>query len=373
MAVRPMILHSTSLDRRRFALLGLSAAFAPGAALAASRESLPDYRPAPDVSGVIRVCGARAMKPMLEDWQAAFRALHPKVWFENDLKGTASAQFGLHMNVADIALSGRQIFPYEYYGIYRRSQLLTVEVPIATGSVDARGKSTALAIFVHKDNPLAQMTLEQLDRVFGAQRTGGWQRMEWMTAVARGAETNIRTWGQMGLTGEWADKAIRPYGPPGLYPGGVSFFQTRVMGGADTWNEALMEYDDRDAMLRALEADRYGLAYANLSYARPGVKALALAERAGGPFVPLTRRTVADRSYPLARYAYLYLAPDTAVGDEADPKMSPKISAFVRFILSRQGQRIVEREGDYLPLTAEVVTEQMRVLNLVQASEKSRT
>src|SRR5262249_39716580 len=152
----------------------------------------------------------------------------------NTLKGTASAQFGLHVNVADLALSGRPLFPYEYYGIYRRSQLYPVEIEVATGSLDVRGKSTALGAFVHKDNPLATLTLKQHDAIYGGARTGGWQASAWVESAARGAEENIRTWGQLGLTGEWADKPIHVYGPPGLHPGGVSYFQMRVMGGADT-------------------------------------------------------------------------------------------------------------------------------------------
>jgi phosphate transport system substrate-binding protein len=267
----------------------------------------------------------------------------------------------LHVNAADIALSGREVFPYEYYGIYRRSQLYPVEIEVATGSLDVRGKSTALGVFVHPDNPLAKLTLKQLDGIYGDQRTGGWQRIEWVEAAARGAKDNIRTWGQLGLTGEWADKAIHVYGPPGLYPGGVSYFQTRVMGGADTWNEALMEFDDRKLMLEALARDRYGIAYAALAYATAQVKSLALAGKPGGAFVMPTHASVADRSYPLYRSAYIYFAPDTPTGDRA--KTDPKVREFLRYILSREGQQDVAREGDYLPLTAGTAREQLGKLD----------
>jgi phosphate transport system substrate-binding protein len=210
---------------------------------------------------------------------------------------------------------------------------------------------------VHKDNPLARLTLKELDGIYGDARTGGWQAIEWVEATARGKDANIRTWGQLGLTGEWADKPIHVYGPPGLYPGGVSYFQTRVMGGADTWNEALREYDDRNAMLKALASDRYGIAYAALAYATPQVKPLALAETAAGPYVAPTRATVADRSYPLTRSAYIYVAPDTATGDRAN--LDPKLREFLRYVLSSEGQMEVVREGDYLPL-ADAVAENQR-------------
>jgi phosphate transport system substrate-binding protein len=213
---------------------------------------------------------------------------------------------------------------------------------------------------VHPDNPLAHLTLKQLDGIYGDQRLGGWQKIEWVDAVARTAKDNIRTWGQLGLTGAWADQPIHVYGPPGLYPGGVSYFQTRVMGGADTWNEALMEYDDRAAMLRALANDRYGIAYAALAYRTPGVKALALAEKTSAPYVEPTRATVADRTYPLSRSAYIYFAPDTPTGDRA--AIDPKVREFLRYILSRQGQIDVAAEGDYLPLTPTLAREQLQKL-----------
>jgi phosphate transport system substrate-binding protein len=323
--------------------------------------SLPEYRPERQVSGVIRSWGSNHMGTLMKTWEEGFRKVQPNVWFQDALKGTASAQFGLHVNVADIALSGRELFPYEYYGIYRRSQLAPVQIEVATGSFDVRAKSTALGVFVHKDNPIARLTLKQLDGIYGDQRTGGWQRIDWVVeGVARGAKDNIRTWGQLGLTGEWADKPIHVYGPPGLYPGGVSYFQTRVMGGADTWNERLQEFDDRKLMLEALARDRYGIAYAAMAYRTAQVKPLALAEKPEGSFVEPTRDHVADRTYPLSRSAYLYFAPDTPTGDRAP--VDPKIREFVRYVLSRQGQMDVVREGDYLPLTADLVREQLKKL-----------
>jgi phosphate transport system substrate-binding protein len=129
------------------------------------------------------------------------------------------------------------------------------------------------------------------------------------------------------------------------------------MGGADTWNEGLKEFDDRDKMLEALAKDRYGIAYAALAYRNAGVHPLALAERAPGPFVEPTRATVADRSYPLSRSAYIYFAPDTPTGDRVKP--DPKIREFLRYVLSREGQADVAREGDHLPLTPALAREQL--------------
>jgi phosphate transport system substrate-binding protein len=338
-----------------------AAACAVGIACAQDLSRLPDYRPEASVSGVIRSWGSNHMGSLMKYWEEGFRRYQPNVWFQDTLKGTASAQFGLHVNVADLALSGREIFPYEYYGIYRRSQLYPVQIAVATGSLDARGKSTALGVFVHKDNPLSRLTLAQLDGIYGDQRTGGWQKIEWVEeGVARTAKDNIRTWGQLGLSGEWADKPIHPLGPPGLYPGGVSFFQSQVMGGADTWNESLQEFDDRALMMEALAGDRYAIAYAPMTYKTGQVKALELASTPDGRFVAPSRISVGNRTYPLTRTAYIYFAPDRPTGDPA--KVEPTIREFLRYVLSRQGQADVEREGDYLPLTAALVRDQLEKL-----------
>ena len=302
------------------------------------------------------------MSGLMENWEAGFRKYQPQVHFEDTLKGTATAQFGLQVNVADLGVSARQIFPYEYYGIYRRSQLRPVEIAVATGSYDAPGKSTALGIFVNRDNPLSRLTLKQLDGIYGDQRTGGWQGLEWVTQVARSRKENIRTWGQLGLTGTWADKPVHVYGPPGLYPGGVSYFQARVLGGADTWNDDLQEFADRKLMMAALSKDRYGIAYAPIAYGTAQVKSLALAETRESPYVALTKANVANRTYPLSRLAYIYFAPDRPNGDPADPKVDPKVKEFLRYILSRQGQRDVLREGGFLPLTKQIIREQLEKL-----------
>ena len=306
------------------------------------------------MSGAIRSWGSPQMGDLMKRWEAGFRKYQPGICFEDTLKGTASAQFGLQVNVADLAVSARKIFPYEYYGIYRRSQLRPVQIAVATGSYDVPGKSTALGIFGNKD--------KQLDGIYGDRRTGGWQGLEWVTRVARSGKENIRTWGQLGLTGAWADKPIHVYGPPGLFPGGVSYFQSKVMGGADTWNENLQEFDNRKLMMAALGKDRYGIAYAPLAYETAQAKSLALAETRGSPYVALTKANVANRTYPLAPLAYIYFAPDHPNGDPAVP-VDPKIREFLRYILSRQGQRDVLREGDFLPLTKEVVREQLEKLN----------
>jgi len=329
-------------------------------AMQGQAQSLPEYRPAQQLTGQIRLWGSPSMVHLVQVWEEGFRHYEPDIVFENNLKSTASAQFGLFESVADLAVSARHLYPYEYYGVYRRSLLYPVEVTVATGATEAVGKSTALAIVVSKANPLEHVSMAQLDGIFGTARTGGWQDLVWADSAARGPEKNIRSWGQMGLGGEWAGRPIHPYGPPGIYPGGQTFFQRTVLGGGDMFAETLREYQDRHAMLEALADDPEGIAYVALGNATPELRAklkvIPVGATDNGPFVPLTRATVTDHSYPLARYTYVYFAPDGPGG--VAKAIDPKLKEFLTYVLSREGQQQTEKEGDFLPLTAETAKAQ---------------
>ena len=258
--------------------------------------ALPEYHPAQHVSGTVRVSGNDQMAALLQRWEKGFRRFHPDVRFESWLKGTASGIYGLEMRTADLALMGRAMNPFEYYGTYERSWVFPVQVEVATGSFATPDKSPAYAVFVHRDNPIAKLTVQQLDAIFGAQRGGGWNGLSWDVTAARGPELNVRTWGQLGATGAWADKPIHVYAPPLEGAGAITYFQSRVMHGADLWNEDLREYADPALMIADLSNDPSGIAYASLDSAAAGVKALPLAETAAGPYVNPTRETVAERA-----------------------------------------------------------------------------
>ena len=319
-----------------------------------TRAELPAYEPVRRVDGVIRICGNDQMATLIQRWQAGFRTFHPEVRFENSLQGSATALYGLDLRKADLAFLGRPIFPYERYGTYERSWVFPVEIEVATGSATLLRKSPAFAVFVHRDNPLSRLSLRQLDGVLGAERGGGWNALSWDTSVARTERENLRTWRQLGVTGELADQPIRPYGPANLGAGAISYFQARVFGGGAMWNPALREYQDRAAMIADLARDPAGLAYAPLAFAAPGVKSIALAESDHGPGVPLTPATVADRSYPLARPVYAYYMPDDGHGALGPERGDPRVKEFLRYVLSADGQREVTRDGAYLPLPESV-------------------
>jgi len=334
----------------------------PPNASAQHPPALPDYRPDQLVSGVLRSRGNDQMAALMKRWEKGFRKYQPDIQFDDALTGSASGMCGLEMRTADIAVMGRPINPYERYGSYERSWVYPVEIEVATGSFEAPHKSPAYAILVHKDNPLAQLTIQQLDGIFGAERGGGWNALTWDVKAARTSAGNIRTWGQLGLEGGWAAKPIHVYGPPLLGAGSITLFQSKVFHGGDTWNEDLREYADREQMIADLGKDPYGIAYTALRYRSDDVKPVSIAETSAGPFVKLTRGSVTDRSYPLSRPVTIVYTIDNKKSEIADPRVDPKVREFLRYILSKQGQQDVVRDGAYLPLPPAIVSEQLKKL-----------
>lgn len=308
-------------------------------------EALPSYSPSQHASGLIRIWGHGGRGKdfdgaLLNSWEAEFRKYQPGVHFENHLQGNASAIGALYTGAADLALMAREIWPTEIDGFEQVLGHKPASVAIMTGSVDVRNHDFALVIFVHKDNPLTRLTLAQLDGVFGADHR-------------RGAK-NIRTWGELGLDGEWKDKPIHPYGYE-LRRDFSFFFEQAALEGSKKWNCDLKEIADQhtggsviDAGQRILDAlakDRYGIAISSLAYTNPIAKALLLGD--GQDYYAASRETVMQRQYPLTRTPFLFF--DRKPGQPLDPK----IKEFIRYILSRQGQAQVARENRYLPLLPE--------------------
>lgn len=342
-------------------------------------SGLPEYHPQQHVSGTIRQWGNNYIKdsPLVDVWENGFRKYQPEIRFRDNLSSSAVAFPGLIAGVADLAPMGRQALWDELKGFEREgaeggeegtSNADIVEIVVATGSFDVRGWTFALGVFVNKDNPIAQLTLDQLDGIFGAERDGGWSGLTWDTSVARGPDKNIRTWGQLGLTGEWADKPIHVYGYNFKYHF-TDEIDKKVLKGSGKWNEKLRAYSNvaglkadgsltgaGELMMNDLGRDRYGIAYTGIPFLTAQTKSVALAAKAGDPYVELTLENVQNRKFPLIRDIYYYFRRDRG------KPIDPKVKEFLRYILSREGQDAIQRDGKYLPLTAEAVRDQLNKL-----------
>ncbi len=334
-------------------------------------SSLPAYEPQARVAGTIRLWGSNYIVDgkVGEYWEKEFQKFHPGVKFEYHMLTTRAAVPALVFGVADLGM-GRRVNTQELQLYQRYKNRDPLEVVIATGSYNVTGWNPGFGIVVHKDNPLTKITFDQLDGVFGAERTGGWVGTDWHPEFARGPEKNIRTWGQLGLTGEWADKEITPYGLNMRYSQATTISDW-VLAGSDKWNEKLRIYANfvgaegaagsnmgfgrlKRGLNDDLAKDRYGIAYvgspvgANLP---AECKLLEVSRTPGGPFYAYTIENLQSRKYPMHDEIYAYV--DVDVQGAVDPK----VREYLRFIVSREGQQCVQRDGKYLPLTAEVCHE----------------
>jgi phosphate transport system substrate-binding protein len=327
--------------------------------------SAPSYEPASQqYKGTLRLFGS-ALKGVVASWAEAYAKLQPNVRFAINPGGSDAAIGSIQHGTADIAVFGRELTLNDYLGFSENHGYNPTEIIVASGGFDVPGSSFGLVVFVNKENPLRGLTMKQLDGIFGSQRTGGYRGYQWIP-VERSAQDNIRTWGQLGLGGEWKNKPIQTYG---YADGGMAqFFQFEVFAGGDKWNENYRQYVEDGtrilgkelkgsasgilSMLAEIEKNKYGIGFAGFPQWKKvpdvtGIRPVALSKD-GGPFVVPTRETMTDRSYPLTRSVYFYINKDPA------RPLSPMVEDFIKFVLSRDGQEIVEKNGIYLPLPADV-------------------
>jgi phosphate transport system substrate-binding protein len=268
------------------------------------------------------------------------------------MHGTSSGLPALFTGIGDIAILGEEVLPEAAAAFERALGYPPLGIEICTGSLDVRNFDYAQMFFVHRDNPINQLTLAQLDAVFGTEHRRGLQ--------------NIRTWGELGLGGEWQDQPINPYGWAIADSFGF-YLQTALLDGSHRWNNELREfvhinrpdgtiYDHGQQIIDALATDRYGIGASNIRYAGPQVKPLALGLHPGGAYYPATRQTLVERTYPLTRTipAVVKRAPGMP--------LEAKVREFLRYLLSREGQEAINQDGRYLPLAPEFAAEQMRKL-----------
>lgn len=329
-------------------------------------SDLPAYHPDEHVSGTIRIWGSNYITDgnLGRYWVEAFHKYQPDVRFEFHMKTTRAAVPSLVFGVSDLGI-GRKITTEELQLYQRYKDHSPLEISIATGSYNVTGWQPAFGIVVNKNNPLTEITMGQLDGIFGAERTGGWVGTDWHPEFARGPDKNIRTWGQLGLKGDWADKEITPYGLNLRYHQATEISDW-ILKGSDKWNERLRIYANyvspNGKLSRSLRADlaedRYGIAYiaAPTLNLPADLKILKVARKPGGPYYAYTIDNIRARRYPLFDQIYAY-----ADAKDARP-LEPKVREFLRFVVSRQGQECVERDGKYLPLTAAVSRKQLAKL-----------
>ncbi len=312
--------------------------------------SLPAWVPGPLVTEPeeeFNVVGADVMDEMTLGWAKMMRKAYPRLSVTVEARASGSGGPALTAATAQAAPVGRELLPAEEAAFVQKFGYAPTAIRVATGSVGSLGKTAASIIMVDKDNPVTCLSLQQLDGIYSkTNRRGG---------------TTITKWGEVGLTGAWADRPIHLYGlksPNGIewyfkirvmkmgdYRDGIQF--TRGKGFEHAFNVAADDMKDHPG----------GLTYALLANLTPNTRVVALSEEPGGKCVSPTTATVYDHSYPLSRFVYVY------VNRKPGEKLLPKTKEFLKAILSREGQQQVADDGVYLPLQPGVVREELAKLD----------
>lgn len=319
--------------------------------------TLPPYRPQQSVTGAISIWGHGNrklpwMRNLVDLWEQGFRRFHPGAHIDYRMYGTSSGIPSLFTGIGHIAILGEEILPKAAAAFEKFKGYPPLGLEIATGSYDVRNFDYAQMVFVHRSNPLEKITLTQLDAILGEEHRRG--------------KSNVRRWDELGLSGAFAGQPIRPYS--WAIDDSFGFYlQQAVLGGSHRWNCNLKEfvhvvqsdgsiYDHGQQILDALAMDPLGIAVSNIRYAGPGVKPLALGATATGPFVQANKSSLIDGSYPLSRTI------PAVVDRPPGMPVAPRPREFLRFLLSREGQEMINRDGRYLPLSRELVRAQLRDL-----------
>jgi phosphate transport system substrate-binding protein len=302
--------------------LGLAApnaAEAQGSAIKVDPK-LPQYKVVPGISGKLASIGSDTLNNLMTFWAEEFRKLYPNVKIEIEGKGSSTAPPALIAGTAQLGPMSREMKAQEVDAFEKKFGYKPTAIPVALDG---------LAVYVNKDNPIKSLTLQQVDSIFSSTRKRGGQ------AVA--------TWGELGLTGEWAKRPVSLYGRNSA-SGTYGFFKEHVLKNGD-YSNSVKEQPGSASVVQGVEKELGGIGYSGIGYKTSGVRAVPIADK-GAPVEP-TQATVGDFSYPIARYLYVYVnAPPTG--------LDPLTREFVRFMLSKQGQQDTAKDG-YFPLGADVV------------------
>jgi len=314
-------------------LLLLTIAVGIAAAAVEIDSLLPAYQPVQGVSGNLKSIGSDTMNNEMTLWAEGFLAIYPNVQIEIEGKGSSTAPPALingtaHFGPMSRQMKSKEVDAFEERFGYKPTQLRT--------SIDM------LAIYVHKDNPIEGLTLQQVDAIFSKTRKGG-------------LPEDIRTWGDLGLTGEWKSKPISLYGRNAA-SGTYGYLKEHALFKGD-YKDEVKEQPGSSSVVQGVASDRYAIGYSGIGYKTADVRAVPLAVDAGSPFVSASPENAYTGNYPLARF--LYLTVNYQPGSELDPLRRE----FIKFVFSKQGQEAVVKDG-YFPVPAAIARQELESVGI---------
>ncbi len=294
--------------------------------------AIPAYQPVKGISGTLKGVESNTVTSVTEAWIKGFTKIYPGVSISVDIGGSGQGGPRLTSGIADFAFISREMMGREETPFVDKFGYKPLAIAVSGGSFEVKAFTDAVGFIVNKENPLSEITFAQLDAIYSATHN-------------RGIREPITTWGQLGLTGEWADKPIHTWGVE--IPNGYdNFVAMHVLAGGQ-WRDGIQTQHTVIPLSDMVGADKYAISYTGLAWnTNPNTKVLKLAVHAGGPYIAPTFDTVATQAYPLSRVIYIFL------NREPDKPIPPVLREFIRYALSREGQQALVDDAIYTPLPA---------------------
>jgi phosphate transport system substrate-binding protein len=314
-------------------ILAITAMGMAGEARAQSKvdPGIPPYKPTISVSGNLNGVGSDTMVNLMTLWAEGFKKFHPNVKIQVEGKGSSTAPPALIEGTAQLGPMSRPMKSSEIDQFQKKYGFKPSHINAALDGI---------GVYVNKDNPIKELTMQQLDGIFSK-------------TLKRGG-SNIDTWGKLGLKDDWADRPISLYGRNAA-SGTYAFLKEHALANGD-YKDTVKEQPGSASVVQGVTEDRYSIGYSGIGYLTSGVKTVAIANKTGQKALQPTPENIASGKYPISRYLYINFVKDP------NKPMDPMVKEFLRFVLSKEGQEVVIK-GGFIPLPAKVVEKELAKLS----------
>jgi phosphate transport system substrate-binding protein len=292
---------------------------------------IADYQRASGVSGNLSSVGSDTLANLMTLWAEEFKREYPNVNIQIQAAGSSTAPPALTESTSNLGPMSRKMKSKEVAAFEKKFGYKPTPIPVA---IDA------LAVYVHKDNPIKGMTIADVDAVFSSTRKCG-------------AKKDVTKWGDLGMGGTWANRGIQIYGRNSV-SGTYGYFKKKALCKGDYKNN-VNEQPGSASVVQSVSSSLNGIGYSGIGYKTSGVKAVPLTKKAGKPFVEATPENAVNKTYPLARFLYVY------VNKHPNKPLPPLEREFIKLVLSKVGQKVVVKDG-YIPLPAKVAAKSLAII-----------
>jgi len=293
--------------------------------VSAQEVKLPEFIPDksfPPNSAVTSI-GSDSMDPLMQLLMDDFVALHPGTTYTLISKGSATAPPALIAGRTLMGQMSREMNDSEIAAFQAKFGYPPTRIVVAMD---------ALAVYVNANNPIPQLSLEQVDAIFSKDRKAGYPK-------------SLEAWGDLGLTQEWKNRQIQPYGRD-ENSGTRAFFKEHVLKNGE-YKPTVKAVTDQFELVEAAAMNASAIAYGPIQHSVGMVRAVPVVDfNATVPVFP-TVENILNGKYPLSRFLYIY------VNRRPNHEIDPVLKEFIRFVLSRQGQNDVANFGA-LPLPGDI-------------------